>query len=115
MIPRLSLKVFAGRNESSESGQRSRGALLIQASKYLIPVAVVGAVLAASLLIRPVSLNSLNTAFCGYAGYGYGATPSVDSISPSSGATTGGTVVTLTGCGFTGATSVKFGSTPATT
>jgi hypothetical protein len=38
--------------------------------------------------------------------------PSVTSLSPSSGPTTGGTSVTLTGSGFTGATSVLFGGLP---
>lgn len=79
----------------------------------LLPVIIVAAVLGASLLARPVALNVLNTAFCGYAGYGYGAVPSVDSVSPTGGGPGGGTTVTLTGCGFTGATSVKFGSTTA--
>ena len=40
--------------------------------------------------------------------------PVVTGISPVSGPTSGGTSVTITGTGFTGATSVKFGSTPAT-
>ncbi len=40
--------------------------------------------------------------------------PAVTSISPSSGAIAGGTSVTITGTGFTGATAVDFGSTPAT-
>ncbi len=40
--------------------------------------------------------------------------PTVTSVSPSSGPTTGGTSVTVTGTGFTGATQVKFGATEAT-
>ncbi|HXB50960.1 MAG TPA: IPT/TIG domain-containing protein, partial [Streptosporangiaceae bacterium] len=40
--------------------------------------------------------------------------PAVTSVSPSSGPTTGGTPVTITGTALTGATSVKFGSTAAT-
>jgi PGF-pre-PGF domain-containing protein len=40
--------------------------------------------------------------------------PIVTGISPSSGSTSGGTIVTITGTGFTGATSVRFGSTAAT-
>lgn len=39
--------------------------------------------------------------------------PTLSAISPSSGPTTGGTTVTLTGSGLTGATSVRFGSTSA--
>jgi hypothetical protein len=41
-------------------------------------------------------------------------TPSVTSVSPTSGPTTGGTSVTITGTALTGATSVKFGSAAAT-
>ncbi|MGV9823583.1 IPT/TIG domain-containing protein [Nocardia xishanensis] len=42
------------------------------------------------------------------------AVPTVASIIPSTGPVTGGTLVTLTGTGFTGATAVSFGATPAT-
>lgn len=41
------------------------------------------------------------------------ATPTITGISPTSGATTGGTSVIITGTNFTGATAVKFGSTNA--
>ncbi len=41
------------------------------------------------------------------------AAPVVTSISPSAGPTSGGTSVTIAGSGFTGATGVSFGSTPA--
>ena len=40
--------------------------------------------------------------------------PEVTSLSPTSGPTSGGTTVTISGSGFTGATGVVFGSTPAT-
>jgi len=43
-----------------------------------------------------------------------GAAPVVTGISPSTGPTTGGTPVTISGTGFTGATSVKFGANVAT-
>jgi hypothetical protein len=43
------------------------------------------------------------------------AAPVVTAISPSMGAGGGGTTVTLTGTGFTGATSVQFGTSSATT
>ncbi len=45
--------------------------------------------------------------------FSYVAAPTVTSINPTSGPTTGGTSVTITGSGFTGATAVAFGSTPA--
>jgi len=41
-------------------------------------------------------------------------TPTVSKISPASGPIAGGTSVTINGIGFTGATAVTFGSTPAT-
>ncbi len=44
----------------------------------------------------------------------YQAAPTITSISPTSGPTTGGTTVTITGTGFTGATAVAFGSIGAT-
>jgi len=43
-----------------------------------------------------------------------GAAPTFSHISPTSGPAAGGTVVTLTGSGFTGATSVSFGGVPGT-
>lgn len=50
--------------------------------------------------------------------FSYGAPaappPSISTIAPASGSTTGGTIVTLTGANFTGATAVNFGGTPGT-
>lgn len=43
----------------------------------------------------------------------YVATPVITSLSPTTGAPEGGTSVTITGTGFTGATSVSFGAVPA--
>ena len=48
-----------------------------------------------------------------YKGARYSA-PELTSILPTTGAAAGGTVVTLTGTGFTGATAVTFGGTPGT-
>ena len=44
----------------------------------------------------------------------YGSPPAVTGLSPTSGPTAGGTTVTITGTGFTGATAVSFGGIPAT-
>ena len=41
------------------------------------------------------------------------AAPTVSNVSPNSGTTDGGTSVTITGTGFTGATAVNFGANPA--
>ncbi|MFI1963269.1 beta strand repeat-containing protein [Streptomyces pathocidini] len=46
--------------------------------------------------------------------YTYVAAPTITSISPASGPTSGGNIVTITGTGFTGATAVNFGPNPAT-
>ena len=45
--------------------------------------------------------------------FSYDPVPAVTAISPSSGSSSGGTSVTITGTGFTGATAVDFGSAPA--
>ena len=39
--------------------------------------------------------------------------PTVSTVTPSSGPTSGGTTVTISGCGFQGTTAVSFGGTPA--
>lgn len=46
--------------------------------------------------------------------YLVGTAPTITSISPTTGVVGGGTSVTITGAGFTGATAVLFGTTPAT-
>ncbi|MBB6732830.1 IPT/TIG domain-containing protein, partial [Cohnella zeiphila] len=46
-------------------------------------------------------------------GFTYFASPTITSLSPSSGSNAGGTSVTVTGTDFTGATAVTFGGTPA--
>ena len=46
--------------------------------------------------------------------FAYIASPAVTGVSPNSGPAAGGTLVTITGTGFTGATAVDFGTTAAT-
>ena len=46
--------------------------------------------------------------------YTYNGPPTVTAASPNNGPVAGGTSVTLTGTGFTGATAVHFGSTLGT-
>ncbi len=58
------------------------------------------------MVVTPNGSNTVNTL------YSYSiAVPTVTSVSPSSGPPTGGNTVTITGTGFTGATSVTFGGT----
>ncbi len=45
--------------------------------------------------------------------YAYAAQPTLTAVSPSQGPSSGGTTVILTGTGFSGATAVTFGGTPA--
>ena len=60
------------------------------------------------LVTTPAGTNSANTLFA------YLAAPTVASISPSSGPAVGGTAVTISGSGFTGATNVTIGGAAAT-
>jgi hypothetical protein len=67
------------------------------------------------------SAGATNIVVTGPAGTGtgsglftYAVPPTVANVNPSSGTTAGGTSVTITGTGFTGATSVTFGGTAAT-
>src|SRR5438093_11908494 len=83
--------------------------IAMRAARRGIPVLMVGAVLAASLLIRPGFINGVLAACT----YGHLGAPTVTGISPTSGSTVGGTSLSISGCGFTGATWVKFGTTAA--
>jgi IPT/TIG domain-containing protein len=77
----------------------------------ILPGFIVAGVLAASVLIAPAVAIKFNLTACSY---GYLGAPTVTGIAPTSGSSSGGTVVTITGCGFTGATSVHFGANAAT-
>ncbi|MEU8569589.1 IPT/TIG domain-containing protein [Streptomyces pathocidini] len=68
----------------------------------------------------PAGTGSVNVTVTGPGGtsnavpYTYVAAPTITSISPASGPTSGGNTVTITGTGFGGATAVTFGPNPAT-
>jgi hypothetical protein len=82
------------------------------AAAGLLPALVVTAVLAMAF-IAPGRAGQIGLAtFCGYP---YAPCPlTVTAVTPNRGSTVGGTSVTITGTGFTGATAVSFGGTPAT-
>lgn len=71
---------------------------------YTVALTVNGVPYTWSFTVGPLGVCSL----------GVGGAPTVSSILPASGSTVGGTTVTITGCGFTGATAVKFGAAAAT-
>src|SRR5438132_7128274 len=75
----------------------------------LLPILIVGGVLALSILARPLAFNATAVS----CSYGYLGAPTVTGVAPSSGTTSGGDAVTISGCGFTGATTVKFGNAVA--
>jgi hypothetical protein len=82
-------------------------------ARRFLPVLFICAVLLASLLARSPLINLRLQSACGYAGYGGG--PTVSNVSPTSGAVSGGTNVTITGTGFCDTpTSVSFGTNAAT-
>jgi hypothetical protein len=72
----------------------------------LIPLSIVALVLVASY-VAPTRLGAFQLAAA--CTYGAGGAPTVTGVAPSGGPTAGGTSVVITGCGFTGATSVHFG------
>ncbi|MEZ0578496.1 IPT/TIG domain-containing protein [Nocardioides sp. MH1] len=72
-----------------------------------------GAPLTASSVLPGTSVGGTPVQITAYAQWG--TAPHISMITPSTGPTTGGTSVTITGTGFTGATAVDFGLTgPAT-
>ncbi len=79
--------------------------------RRILPIAIISAAIGLSLLFPargPISGLSVACA------YGYGGAPGVTGVSPNAGDVAGGTTVIVTGCGFTGATAVKFGTTAGT-
>jgi hypothetical protein len=79
-------------------------------SQRLLPKLMVAGVLAASLLFQPTQIELGTAAVCTV---GPGGAPTVTGVSPNFSSILGGNSVTITGCGFTGATAVNYGTTPA--
>lgn len=65
--------------------------------------------------VDPNQLSTLRVSFAAIPATGRAAAPAVTGISPGSGPASGGTSITVTGSGFTGAGAVQFGGTPAAT
>ena len=67
---------------------------------------------AGALTLTEIKSNGLSGNLASW--FTYIGTPTVSSVSPNSGSTSGGTVVTITGANFVGGATVKFGSAAAT-
>jgi hypothetical protein len=92
-------------------GTTAATAVVFGSSTLLVAVAPAGSGVADVTVTMPVatSATSANDQFTFVAPSG----PAITSVTPPNGAVTGGTVVTITGTGFTGATSVTFGQVAA--
>ncbi|HEY3812702.1 MAG TPA: IPT/TIG domain-containing protein [Caulobacteraceae bacterium] len=84
----------------------------VQSSTAIVAISPPGTALAmvAVQVTTPIGTSQSNPG----AQFTYLPPPAVTSVSPSSGASNGGATVTITGNGFTGATAVAFGASPAT-
>ena len=90
-------------------GVRASGLKILSSTKVtaIAPAHATGAVQVRATTAFGTSLTSASNKFA------YGVLPIVTGLSPSSGPSTGGTTVIVTGSGFTGATAVKFGTNAA--
>ncbi|MGA3057937.1 MAG: S8 family serine peptidase, partial [Candidatus Limnocylindrales bacterium] len=92
-------------------------ALVLQRRSCLTPAQVLAAMETTAVPVGAFGVDAMGAgrldadAALGAAGTGSCTAPTVSSITPPSGPTTGGTTVTITGTGFTGATAVHFGAT----
>ncbi len=94
-------------------------ALVLQASPCLTSAQVLTAMKTGALSVGAFGVDAMGAgrldanAGIGAAGVGTCPTPTITSITPVRGPAAGGTTVTITGTGFTGATAVHFGATAA--
>ena len=101
--------IISGASVSGVSGTAVLATLDIQAGSQL----ATGQVAVMDSSISDVNLNS-PTVCAGSGAYAIQPEPAVTGVSPGGGAAAGGSLVTVTGGGFTGATAVHFGSAAAT-
>ena len=101
---------FTGATQVTFGGTDATGYTVVNATT-ITATAPPGTPGSADVRVTTPSGTSANTAADDYT---YIATPTVTGLSPSSGATAGGTTVTITGTGFTGTTQVQFGGVNAT-
>jgi hypothetical protein len=87
----------------------------VTSASSLVAVVPIGAAGTVDITVTTSSGTSAVTSADHFAYTSTANTPTVTGLSTGSGPTGGGTVVTLTGTNFTGATAVAFGSTAATT
>jgi hypothetical protein len=76
-------------------------------------ITVIAPAHAAGIVDITVTSPAGTSALSSHDKFTYQAAPSVTSLSPRAGPTTGGTSVVITGSNFTGASAVRFGTTPA--
>ena len=99
---------FTGATGVSFGGNAAASITIISATSITAVTPAGSAGTASVLVTTPGGTNNANSL------YTYVAPPTVSAISPNTGPTTGGTLVTLTGTNFTGATGVTIGGTAAT-
>jgi hypothetical protein len=101
---------FTGATGVTVGGTAATSVVVVNANQItaVTPAHAAGTV---DVLVTTPLGTSANTAADNFV---YGSLPTITGISPTTGAVGGGTTVTITGTGFTGATAVLFGTTAAT-
>ncbi len=105
--------VCGGSSTCNQIGSTSGGFTLASGStctEIVSFVPVAGGTVAGSVTSEDNSLNATSTQAVALNGTGIQLAPTVTAISPAAGPGAGGTLVTITGTNFTGATGVRFGA-----
>ena len=95
-------------------GSEEAAGFTINSDSQITATSPVGAAGVVDLIVSNPTATSASVAADHFTYTSAGAAPAITAVSPSAGPTSGGTSVTVTGSGFTGATTVKFGATAAT-